>query len=237
MPDIQAVTLDFYRTLARHGAGGGRGRVLMDYFATQGIASDPWRHQILYDVFEPHAREYSPRLSAPAKEAYLTRLCGRLFEQLGVSREKHDPAVHALEVWEVIGPSSMTLYSDVHDALERLRAAGYPLAVLSNWQCGLGHFCDELGVGSYFDHVVASAEVGHDKPSPGIFAEAAGRLGVPGEHILHVGDTVEDDLNGARAAGWHAVLIDRAGDHTASDTPLVRSLSEVPTLLERWLRV
>jgi HAD superfamily hydrolase (TIGR01549 family) len=231
--DIAAITLDFFETLAHHRGDGGRGRAIMRYLAEQGIESAAWQHQILYDVLEPHAREYAPTLSAHVKREYLVRLTGRLFERMGVSRA-HDPAAHAQRVWQLIGPSSLALYEDVHGALRGLRAAGYRLAVVSNWQCGLGHFCEDLGIRSYFDHVIASAEVGSAKPDRTIFDTAVRRLGVPSSKVLHIGDSIVEDLQGARAAGLHALLLDRNGDEQGSPTNALRGLEEVVTTLERW---
>jgi HAD superfamily hydrolase (TIGR01549 family) len=206
----------------------------MTYLANRGIRSNAWEHQILYDVLEPHGREYSPELSPSAREEYLIRLCKRVFDRLGVSSSSHAPAEHAGRIWELIGPTSLELYSEVVDALQGLRAAGYRLAIVSNWQCGLGHYCDEMGIGQYFDDVVASAEIRHAKPDGAIFAEAASRLGLAAHQILHVGDSVEDDWNGARAAGMHAALLVRDGGRPPLGAEVLRALDGISSLLEKW---
>ena len=46
----QAVTLDFYQTLAFHRDGRGRGRVLMEYLEAQGLKPAPWEHQVLFPI-------------------------------------------------------------------------------------------------------------------------------------------------------------------------------------------
>jgi putative hydrolase of the HAD superfamily len=66
-----------------------------------------------------------------------------------------------------------------------------------------------LGIRPFFDEVLASAELGFEKPAREIFVEAASRLQLPSERILHVGDSVVDDFQGARAAGMRSVLVDR----------------------------
>jgi putative hydrolase of the HAD superfamily len=103
--------------------------------------------------------------------------------------------------------------------------------VVSNWQCGLGHFCTELGIGSWLDHVFSSAEVGSAKPDPGIFAEACRRLSVPAERILHVGDTLVDDLQGPQTYGMQALLIDR-GMKPAESNDVIGGLDELLDLLD-----
>lgn len=222
-----AVTFDFFNTLAYHPPGGGRGLNVMEYLRRRGLDSDPWEHQVLYDVFEPHGREYSPAFSAAQKERYLVRLTERLFQRLNVSCGAAAAADHAAAIWELIGPSSLVVFNDVRATLERLRVAGYRLAVISNWQCGLGHFCEELGLRRLFDHIVASAEVGHEKPGPEIFHEACRRLGVAPQRVLHVGDTPADDIEGAARAGIRAVLVCRDSVPPAFTGERIGSLDEV----------
>lgn len=70
---IGAVTLDFYDTLVYHRMGVGRGAALMQYLDEQGLKSDCWEHQVLYDVFEKHGVEYRPDLPGDEKGKYLRR--------------------------------------------------------------------------------------------------------------------------------------------------------------------
>ena len=184
----------------------------MEYLQAAGLESDPWEHQVLYDVFEPHAREYSPALSAEAKRRYVARFAQRVFDRLDVRGAGTTAADHAAELWRLLGPASLALYSDVTPVIESLRRRGLPMAVVSNWQCGLAHFCGDLGVGALLDHVVASAEVGSAKPESEIFHEACRRLGTPPEKTLHVGDSVLDDLEGGRNAGLQVILVRRGPD-------------------------
>ena len=227
---VDAVCLDFYKTLADHRTGRGRGAILMQYLEAQGLASDPWEHQVLSDVFEPHGREYSPDLAPEPRSEYLVRLVERLFRRLNVQGANADAATHALAIWHVLGPSSLVLYPEVPRVLRALRAAGIATAVVSNWQCGLSHFCTELGIGGMLDAVIASAEVGSAKPEPAIFEEACRRLEVTANRTLHVGDTVLDDLEGARRAGLQAVLVQRGPSVDPTIGPWV---SDLDGILER----
>jgi FMN phosphatase YigB (HAD superfamily) len=232
LDDVGAVTFDFYNTLAHHPAGdGGRGSKVMKYLERCGFASDPWEHQVLYDIFEPHGREYSPALSAAEKEYYLIRLTGRLFARLNVSCGTAAAAEHAAAIWQLIGPCSLVVFDDVPVTLQRIRDAGYRLAVLSNWQCGLGHFCEELGLARFFDHVIASAEARCEKPRPEIFAETCRRLGMAPDRVLHVGDTPTDDIEGATQAGIRAVLVCRDTVPPGFTGERISSLVEIPRLL------
>ena len=72
---------------------------------------------------------------------------------------------------------------------------------------------------------LASCNVGFAKPSPAIFAHAAGRLALPPDAILHVGDSPEMDLRGAEQAGLQAVLLRRGAGALGNGE--IRSLSDL----------
>jgi FMN phosphatase YigB (HAD superfamily) len=86
------------------------------------------------------------------------------------------------------------------DALERLHAAGVPMACVSNWDAGLPGHLERLGIGRYLRGVVASGAVGVAKPDPRIFDAAVEMLDVPRDAIAHLGDEPVD-RDGATAAG------------------------------------
>jgi HAD superfamily hydrolase (TIGR01549 family) len=231
LTDIDAVTLDFYSTLVYHKQGRGRGAMLMEYLQDHGLESDPWEHQVLYDVFEQHATDYSPHFSAEDTQRYLTRLTRRLFKRLNVCVSEDAIADHVANVWRVLGPTSLAVFPDALRCLETLRRAGYKMAVISNWQCGLQHFCTELGLGELLDYVFASAEVGCAKPDPRIFRDACSRLETPCHRVLHVGDSVVDDIEGARGAGMQAVLVSRDDAAPAVDVPMIPDLERISDML------
>ena len=103
-------------------------------------------------------------------------------------------------------------YPDAEPALRGLRERGMRLLAVSNWDCSLSAVLEGCGLGELLDGVVTSAEVGASKPDPAIFRAALERAGSEPDQALHVGDTPEEDLAGARAAGIRALLIDRSGD-------------------------
>jgi len=229
--DIDAITIDFYNTLVYHREGSGRGAMLMQYLGEQGFESDPWEHQVLYDVFANHAEDYAPNLTAEAKRRFLVRFAKRVFERLQVRAPDSAAADHATNIWAILGPASLGVFPDVSEVLELLRGAGYRLALVSNWQCGLSHFCVELGLADAFDHIIVSAEVGSAKPDSMIFQIACRRLGVQCHRVLHVGDSIVDDIEGARSAGMPALLVRRDGAVTSADTPVIAGLDQLPDLL------
>ena len=229
--NIDAVTFDFYNTLVHHRHGRGRGAMVTEYLDAEGWEHDPWEHQVLYDVFQNHETDYAPDKSEEEKYDYYVMLAVRLFRRLNVRAPNGAATEHATNLWYLLGPESLAVFPDVTSVLRCLTEARYPLAVVSNWQCGLRNFCIELGIGHAFDHVLASTELASEKPDAAIFHEACRRLDKPPHRVLHVGDTILDDVEGARAAGMPVVLVQRSDDVPPPDTLAVSSLEQVPELL------
>ena len=124
------------------------------------------------------------------------------------------------------------VYDDVRPSLNALRQRGIALGVISNWTGDLEDVLRRIDLHDPFDFVIDSAHFGHEKPHPEIFAEAVRRAGVPAAAAMHIGDSIEHDVDGARRAGLRAVLIDRKGDHAAFATaPRVSNLIDIVALL------
>jgi putative hydrolase of the HAD superfamily len=121
-------------------------------------------------------------------------------------------------------------YADVVPALSELRERGVTLVIASNWDCSLPDWLGPAGITELVDGVVTSAEVGAPKPDTRVFERALAIAGVAASEALHVGDTVDNDVEGAAAAGVRAVLLQRAGEPPAG-VEAVRSLRELPALL------
>lgn len=103
------------------------------------------------------------------------------------------------------------VYPEVPAVLAELRDLGVELAVVSNWDGRLPGVLADLGLGEYLAAVVYSAGVGVEKPHPAIFEHALGRLGRRPEEVLHVGDRVREDVEGALALGMEALRVSRPG--------------------------
>lgn len=107
-------------------------------------------------------------------------------------------------------------FGEVEATLDALAARGVGLAVVSNWDVSLHDVLDGLGWHDRFATVVTSAEIGVAKPDPRPFAAALTALGVAPQDAVHVGDDLEADVGGARAAGLRGVLLDRDGTHAGA---------------------
>ena len=114
-------------------------------------------------------------------------------------------AVAIERAWEE--HDNFDLYEDALPVLEELRRLGLSLALVSNGVRDLDDFV--LHHGLDVDAAVCSRQHGWIKPHETIFRAALERLGVEAREAAMVGDSLEDDIEGARALGMRAFLVDR----------------------------
>lgn len=94
-----------------------------------------------------------------------------------------------------------------------------------------------LGVEQWIpkEHILISGEIGIAKPDTGIFAAELGRLDLQKEDVCYVGDSFENDIVGAKGAGWKAVWYNHRGHEATGDVMpdyIVRTEKELIVLLE-----
>jgi len=98
-----------------------------------------------------------------------------------------------------------------------------PVAVVSNTSFGEPVIRHELEKNRLADHlafVMVSADYSIRKPNPLLLDTAAARLGVEPHDIWFVGDRLDTDVAGARAAGMTAVWFNRVRDQLSEDPDL-----------------
>lgn len=92
-----------------------------------------------------------------------------------------------------------------------------------------------LEVHGHFPHIVISAEVGHEKPDPRIFECALKLTGVPASEALFVGDRIETDIAGAKAAGMRAIWLNTWADEPnpadAEPDVVITSFEQLPSAI------
>jgi putative hydrolase of the HAD superfamily len=225
---LRAVTLDATQTLvraprmasiyaevlARHGLVLEETRLaplLREVWLEFSLAADPRR-----DRFAAH-----PGGATGFWRRFVERLCERL-EVAPVSR------FAASELYERFAQAeSWQVFDDVPAALEALRRRGLRLAVISNWDERLPRLLRNLALASSFDTIVTSHAAGVEKPRPEIFRLALERLAVEPQDALHVGDSAREDVEGALAAGMHALRLERSAERTLAEARTLRSLADL----------
>jgi len=116
-----------------------------------------------------------------------------------------DFRAYADDLFRVLGCGAWQLRRGAAEALAQLRARGWRLALVSNFDHRLPAILDELGIGDAFDVRVLAGEIGCAKPDPRMFIRALRELEVPAARALVVGDDPDRDLAGAARAGVRAI--------------------------------
>ncbi len=119
----------------------------------------------------------------------------------GAADELFERFAHA-ECWKV--------YPEVFDTLDALERRGLEMAVVSNWDSRLPALLRELSLRRHFGPLLVSAIEGMEKPDARLFRLAAARAGVHPDQVLHVGDRLREDVQGAIGAGLSGLGIDRS---------------------------
>jgi putative hydrolase of the HAD superfamily len=116
-------------------------------------------------------------------------------------------ATEMVREWE--RHENFSLYEDALPVLAELRRHRIKIGLISNGQRDLEEFVTHHALG--VDAVVGSKAHGRVKPHASIFVAALQLLDVRAEQVAMVGDSYEDDIEGARALGIRAILLDRDG--------------------------
>ena len=170
----------------------------------------------------------------PAGLHALRRRCAEALQAALPAGARRLELDHVLEA--LLASLRFTAFADVRPALQDARARGQRLVVVSNWDVSLHDVLRALGLEPLLDAILTSAEAGVRKPAPAIFEQALALAAAgtpeaiePGEAI-HVGDSLEEDVAGARAAGIEPVLVRRDGGAPVAGVRMIESLSELESL-------
>lgn len=127
-------------------------------------------------------------------------------------------------------PSAWKCFPEVETTLKQLEAAGYQLAIASNFDHRLHAICDGLTPLRRLQLRVISSIVGHRKPSREYYEAVVAAANCPAAQIVMVGDDLENDIVGARIAGLQTVYLQRG---SRTDEYAIATLSELPEILSR----
>ena len=126
-----------------------------------------------------------------------------------------------------------SVYPDVVPALDRLRRHGVIVGLITNFDHRVFPLIDALDLTRFVDSITIPALAGAAKPEAAIFEYALARHGLRASEAVQIGDSIRDDVEGARAAGLRGVLIDRKGRWATAtgDAPRIRTLEELLPLV------
>lgn len=118
-------------------------------------------------------------------------------------------------------------FADAGEAVRGVKRMGVRAIVVSNWDVSLEDVLTRLGLAPLLDGIVTSASAGARKPFPAIFARALELAGVQPDRAVHVGDSEEEDVLGARRADIEPILLRRDGRPGTTDTRTISGLDEL----------
>jgi putative hydrolase of the HAD superfamily len=137
------------------------------------------------------------------------------------------------ELWRHFGQAAhWKLAMGVAELFENLRARGLKLAVASNFDARLRPVLVGFAESRHLNQIVISSEVGWKKPAPQFFHALARRLQCEPGEVLFVGDHVDNDYEGAVAAGMRSVLFDPSRKRVGS---IDRRIDKLGDLLGVWI--
>lgn len=234
-PPIQVVFFDAAGTLFH--VKGSVGEVYVRYAEKYGVYNSDEMIAKVDQAFKEAFRQAPPAIFA-VEEPEKLKQCERLwwfdivhgvFYRVGMFDgfdEYFDEVFHAFgtsELWEV--------YPEVPGVLGDLKSQGYELGVISNFDTRFYEIFRGLQLNQYFDSITISSLAGSAKPSPKIFHYALDQHAIDPEDAVHVGDSVREDLEGAREAKMRGLLIDRDGQIPLGEDSVIRGLDEIGTIL------
>ncbi len=203
MSDLRAVLFDVDFTIARPGPElGPEGYQRLG--ARFGLELDPSRYRAAREQAVEGIKRH-PELEHD--EEIWVAFTERIIRGMGGDADSaYECAVEMTRAWE--HAEHFELFEDALPVLAELRAQGLKLGLVSNTGRNLDEFVahHRLDV----DAALGSGAFGRTKPHPTIFRAVLERLEVEPTGAAMVGDSLEDDIEGARAAGiQQAFLLDR----------------------------
>ena len=156
----------------------------------------------------------------------------RTFEEVGID----DPALAARlnAMFFAVKDLHSSPYPDAIPVLTEI-SRRYQSALLTNGNADPARY----GLDRFLYPIVRASDEGVAKPDPRIFRILLERAGMEPTEAVYIGDSLSDDVAGAQAAGVHSIWLNRSGwvnETRVVPDAEVRSLTEVPRVLERWKR-
>jgi len=224
---IRAVTFDFGGTLAT-------GKLDAEAYR-EGLLN--YLHSLGYGISKASLREAISgmlstleRVQAKNLELKFEEVYAGVLSKLGIPpREEFLDHVYQLY--------SENFHSEIVPGAERTLEALHPkykLAVISNATSDLcRRILKENGLNKLFQVIVVSRDLGIRKPDPQIFRYTLEKLQVKPDEAVHVGDSLEEDVLGAKRAGLRAIWIKGESKENAEEADcVIHAITELPRIIE-----
>ncbi len=213
LPQPQVIFLDAVGTL--FGVQGSVGEIYSQFAAQAGVQVDAQQlNQAFMKSFVAAPRAAFagvPIAEIPEKEfAWWRAIAAASFSQVGVIEQFADFDAFFRPMFDHFATAEpWFIYDDVPEILAHWQAAGIQMGVLSNFDSRLYKVLKGLNLEQFFTSVTISTAVGFAKPEAGIFAAALAEYNCAPQTAWHIGDSWDDDVVGAIAAGLHPIWLNR----------------------------
>ena len=220
---MKAVLFDVDFTLARPGPElGPKGYVRAG--ERHGLTLAPARYEAARDAALVDLRRH-PELEHDNEIWF--RFTERIVRGMGGDADSaYACAVEITRAWE--RHENFELYDDVQGALAAIRSAGLRIGLVSNSARDVREFARHHGLD--VDAGISSFHHGRTKPHASIFRAVLDLLDVEPQEAVMVGDNIADDIEGARAIGMQAILLDREERHPEFDSRITDLADLLPRL-------
>ncbi|KAB8137470.1 HAD family hydrolase [Gracilibacillus oryzae] len=154
------------------------------------------------EVFEKHM---NGEISALELQTYrITKAC----DEFGLILSQEEAI--AFQHTYLLQQQQITLLADIEILLHRLDEQGKQIAILTNGEQNHQMMkVNQLGLERWVqkDNIFVSGAIGHSKPSPEVFQHIEDKLQLDKEETVYIGDSYENDIVGAKQAGWKAIWL------------------------------
>jgi putative hydrolase of the HAD superfamily len=182
--------------------------------------------------FSQAFRHHTQDSDAPTSEEHERDRWRRIVSEVLPAADDQAEAIFSALWRHFSNAANWAIYDDAEPTWKALRDRGLTVGLASNFDSRLEAICSSIEWLADCRHVYYSSKVGFSKPNRRFFEAIERRLGVCGEQILLVGDDLANDFEGASAAGWKALWLDRRGLAKADSLrdERIGNLRELPKL-------
>ena len=213
MSHPKVIFLDAVGTL--FGVKGSVGQIYSEIASSFGVEADPEKlDRAFFKNFKAAPPMAFPELdptAIPAEEyAWWKAIAISTFKMAGVFDQFSDFESFFGDLYFHFATAKpWFIYPDVEECLEYWYSQGIELGVLSNFDSRIFPVLEMLNLANFFKSVTISTEVGAAKPDPLLFAAALQKHSCPASEAWHVGDSYEQDYEGAKTAGLKGIWLNR----------------------------
>jgi putative hydrolase of the HAD superfamily len=162
------------------------------------------------------------------------RVVALTLEELGLDSGR---AAEIADLLHVCREGSYELIPDAIETLERLRAEGIKLALVTNGESLLQRSkLERFELARHFDHIQIEGEFGLGKPEEEAYRAALQALDVGADEAWMIGDNLEWEVAAPQRVGIYSIWVDPSGTGVPPDSDvepdmIVRSVGELVGIL------